>query len=95
MFYTLMYPLDFLLCVGGTDKKGTTLHFQAKSTKVSKQSKNPIYVWDFVIWSFQSIEEANEIQTTDQMFILHLIKFLAINVCIAKVLLVKHLRAPC
>ena len=38
---------------------------------------------------------ANEFQSTDQMFILYLIKFLAIHVCIAKVLLVKRLKAPC
>ena len=64
-------------------------------SQVSEQSENPIYVWDSVILSFQSIEGANEFQSTDQMFILYLIKFLAMYVCIAKVLLVKCLKAPC
>ena len=71
---------------------------QAKSvlpSQVSEQSENPIYVWDSVILSFQSIEGANEFQSTDQMFILYLIKFLAMCVSIAKVLLVKCLKAPC
>ena len=71
---------------------------QAKSmlpSQVSEKSENPIYVWDSVILSFQSIEGANEPQSTDQMFILYLIKFLAMYVCIAKVLLVKCLKAPC
>ena len=47
------------------------------------------------ILSFQSTEGTNEFQSTDQMFILYLIKFLAIYVRIAKVLLVKLLKAPC
>ena len=71
---------------------------QAKSmlpSQVSEQSENPIYVWDSVILSFQSIEGANEFQSTDQMFILYLIKFLTMYACIAKVLLVKCLKAPC
>ena len=71
---------------------------QAKSmlpSQVSEQSENPIYVWDSVILSFQSIEGAYEFQSTNQMFILYLIKFSAMYVCIAKVLLVKCLKAPC
>ena len=77
----------------------TTLHYPSQEystfSKVSEELKNPIYVWDFVILSFQSIEGANEFQSTDQMYILCLIKFLAMHVCIAKVLLVKRLKAPC
>ena len=46
---------------------------QAKTmlpSQVSEQS-----VWDSVILSFQSIEGANEFQSTHQMFILYLIDF--------------------
>ena len=68
---------------------------QAKSMLPSQVSENPIYVWDSVILSFQSKEGADEFQSTDQMCILYLIKFLAMYVCIAKVLLVKCLKAPC
>ena len=60
---------------------------QAKSmlsSQVSEQSKNPIYVWNSVILSFQSIEEVNEFQSTDQMIILYLIKFLAMYVALQK-----------